>query len=581
MADSTKRTTEKRTRQTGKTRSAAAGAPRKTQKERKSVKIIPLGGLDQIGMNMTLIEYDDEILIVDCGQAFPGDDMPGIDSIIPDFEYLRANRDKIKAVVLTHGHEDHIGALPYFLKEFRVPIFGTRLTLGLVRGKIEEYNLKNISLNLVRPGELVTCGGFKVEFIRTNHSIGDAVALAIFTGAGVIIHTGDFKVDYTPIHGDMIDLQRFAELGKKKVLALMSDSTNALRKGYTMSERSVGHIFTEMFPQAKGRILVATFASNVDRVQQIINAAAMYGRKVVCVGRSMVNVINIALELDYLEVPQGVLIDISEMRHYEDDELVIITTGSQGEPMAALSRMASGEHKAIEIKEGDMVIFSSRPVPGNEKTVSRVINDLMARGAEVTYEDAHVSGHASQEELKLIYGLVKPKYFIPVHGEYRHLRGHADLIIGMGHPEENAIIMSNGTVLELENNFVKMSESIEVEPVLVDGLGVGDVGNIVLRDRKILSQDGLMVVTIGISKQTGSMISGPDIMSRGFVYVKESEDLIESCKHLVEVLVKNKTVKTSMDIYAIKGTIRDALREFLWKEIKRSPMILPVVLEIG
>lgn len=428
-------------------RSAASS----TAKERKSVKIIPLGGLDQIGMNMTIIECGEDIIIIDCGQAFPDDNMPGIDSIIPNFGYLRDNYSKIRGIVLTHGHEDHIGALPYFLREFRVPVYGTRLTLGLVRSKIEEFAIKNANLHLVQPGDSVELGSIKVEFIRTNHSIGDAVALAITTAAGVIIHTGDFKVDFTPIHGGVIDLQRFAELGHKKVLALLSDSTNAERPGYTMSERTVGKVFTEMFPQTQGRILVATFASNVDRVQQIINAAAMVGRKVVCVGRSMVNVINTALELDYLEAPDGVLIDISEMKHYDDDELVIITTGSQGEPMAALSRMASGEHKAIEIKEGDTVIFSSRPVPGNEKTVTKVINDLMVRGAKVTYQDAHVSGHASQEELKLIYSLVKPKYFIPVHGEFKHLKAHADLVKSMGHDDRNTIILKNGSVLKLDS----------------------------------------------------------------------------------------------------------------------------------
>ena len=551
-----------------------------SRKPRKTVKIIPLGGLDQIGQNMTLIECDDEIVIVDCGLAFPGDEMPGVDLIIPNFEYLRQNYDKIKGVVLTHGHEDHIGALPYFLREFKVPVYGTRLTLGLVRNKIEEFAIKNCNLVMVRPGDVVELGHIKVEFIRTNHSIGDAVALAITTAAGVLIHTGDFKVDYTPIHGDMIDLQRLAELGHKKVLALMSDSTNAERKGYTMSERTVGSAFTEMFPLAEGRILVATFASNVDRVQQIIDAAIQYGRKVVCVGRSMVNVINTALELDYLEVPDGVLIDISDMKNYNDDELVIITTGSQGEPMAALSRMASGEHKAIEIKEGDTVIFSSKPVPGNEKTVSRVINDLMVKGAKVTYEDAHVSGHASQEELKMIYSLVKPKYFLPVHGEYRHLRNHADLIKSMGHDERNAIIMCNGNVLELDSYSAKVSSYIDVEPVLVDGLGVGDVGNIVLRDRKILSQDGLMIVVIGLQRGNGEVVAGPDIVSRGFVYVKESEGLMEGCRNVVSHVLAANAPLNVMDWNNIKGLIRDSLRDYLWREIKRSPMILPIIMEV-
>ena len=550
------------------------------RRPRKTVKIIPLGGLDQIGQNMTLIECDDEIVIIDCGLAFPGDEMPGIDLIIPNFDYLRQNRDKIKGVVLTHGHEDHIGALPYFLREFHVPVYGTRLTLGLVRNKIEEFGIKGCNLIMVRPSDVVELGHMKVEFIRTNHSIGDAVALAITTAAGVLIHTGDFKIDYTPIHGDMIDLQRFAELGRKKVLAMMSDSTNAERKGYTMSERTVGSTFTEMFPQAQGRILVATFASNVDRVQQIIDAAIQYGRKVVCVGRSMVNVINTALELDYLEVPQGVLIDISDMKNYDDDELVIITTGSQGEPMAALSRMASGEHKAIEIKEGDTVIFSSKPVPGNEKTVSQVINALMLKGAKVTYEDAHVSGHASQEELKMLYSIVKPKYFLPVHGEYRHLHTHADLIKGMGHDMRNAIIMCNGNILELDAYSAQVTGYIDVEPVLVDGLGVGDVGNIVLRDRKILSQDGLMIVVIGLERSTGALVAGPDIVSRGFVYVKESEELMESCRQVVSHMLAENGPLNLMDWNNIKSMIRDNLRDYLWREIKRSPMILPIIMEV-
>lgn len=564
----------------GLKRTRAAQTTRLPARERKSVKIIPLGGLDQIGMNMTIIEYEDDIIIIDCGQAFPDDDLPGIDSIIPNFDYLRQNYNKIRGMVLTHGHEDHIGALPYFLREFRIPVYGTRLTLGLVRNKMEEFSIKNANLHLVVPGDVVELGKIKVEFIRTNHSIGDAVALAITTPAGVLVHTGDFKVDYTPIHGDVIDLQRLAELGHHKVLALMSDSTNAERPGYTMSERTVGHVFTDLFPQTEGRILVATFASNVDRVQQIINAAAMVGRKVVCVGRSMVNVINTALELNYLEVPEGVLIDLPEMKNYDDDQLVIITTGSQGEPMAALSRMASGEHKLIEIKPGDTVIFSSRPVPGNEKTVSRVINELMERGAKVIYQNAHVSGHASQEELKLIYSLVRPKYFIPVHGEFRHLRAHANLAIEMGHEDKNVIIMNNGTVLKLDSYCAVRQDSINVEPVLVDGLGVGDVGNVVLRDRKILSQDGLMIVVIGVKKGSGEVVGGPDIVSRGFVYVKESESMIDSCKDVVRKVLQNHSPILPSDWGNVKGQIRDSLRDYLWNEIKRSPMILPMIMEV-
>ena len=550
------------------------------KKARKVVKVIPLGGLDQIGRNMTVIECEDDILIIDCGLAFPGDEMPGIDSIISNFDYLRQKQDKIRGVVLTHGHEDHIGALPYFLKEFFVPVYGTRLTLGLVENKLREFNIKRYHLQLVQPGDTVALGNMKVEFIRTNHSIGDAVALAITTAAGVLIHTGDFKIDYTPIHGDMINLQRFAELGHRRVLALMSDSTNAERKGYTMSEKTVGKIFTEKFSQAKGRILVATFASNVDRVQQIINAAAAYDRKVVCVGRSMVNVINTAIELGYLEIPEGILIEMNEMNRYDDDELVIITTGSQGEPMAALSRMASGEHRMIEIKEGDTVIFSSKPVPGNEKTVSRVINDLMERGAQVTYEDAHVSGHASQEELKLIYNLVRPKYFLPVHGEYRHLQAHVDLIKEMGHDPRNAIIMTNGNILELDSYSAKVTGYVDVDPVLVDGLGVGDVGSVVLRDRKILSEDGLMIVVIGVEKRSGQVVAGPDIVSRGFVYVKESEELMENCRMVVRQVLAEKGALHMMDWNNVKSDIREALRGYLWREIKRNPMILPIIMEV-
>ena len=548
--------------------------------KRKKVRIIPLGGLDQIGQNMTLVECEDEILIIDCGLAFPENEMLGIDLIIPNFEYLRKNKEKIRGVVLTHGHEDHIGALPYFLKEFSVPVYGTRLTVGLVENKLKEFNLKRYSMTTVKPGDVITLGSFKVEFIRTNHSIGDAVALAITTPAGVLVHTGDFKVDYTPIHGDMIDLQRFADLGRRRVLALMSDSTNAERKGSTMSERSVGKTFTEMFPHAPGRKLVATFASNVDRVQQIIDAAAKYERKVVIVGRSMVNVVNTAIELGYLEVPEGLIIDIGDVRDYADEELVIITTGSQGEPMAALSRMASGEHRNIEIKQGDTVIFSSKPVPGNEKTVSKVINDLMSRGAEVTYEDAHVSGHASQEELKLIYSLVKPKYFIPVHGEFRHLKSHADLITDLGHDGRNSFILHNGNILELDSYSGKITGEIDVEPVLVDGLGVGDVGNIVLRDRKHLSEDGLMVVVMTLKHQTGQLVAGPDIVSRGFVYVRESENLMDGCRNVVIKTFERCKEQRVNDWSSIKNEIRDNLRDHLWREIKRSPMILPIIMEV-
>ncbi len=547
---------------------------------RNKVKIIPLGGLDQIGQNMTLIECEDEILIIDCGLAFPETDMLGIDLIIPNFDYLRKNTEKIKGVVLTHGHEDHIGSLPYFLREFHVPVFGTRLTNCLVENKMQEFGLQQYSLTTVKYGDVVKLGVFSVEFIRTNHSIADAAALAITTPAGVILHTGDFKVDYTPIHGDMIDLQRMAYLGRRKVLALMSDSTNARRSGFTMSERSVRSMFMDTFAKAEGRILVATFASNVDRVQQIINAASEYGRKVVVVGRSMVNVVQVAMDIGYLDIEDNVMIDVADMDLYDDDELVVITTGSQGEPMAALSRMASGEHRNIVIKPGDTVIFSSKPVPGNEKAVTRVINELMERGATVISEDTHVSGHASQEELKMIYSLVRPKYFIPVHGEYQHLRSHADLIIGLGHDERNTFLLRNGNVLELDAYSGKVVDNVEVEPLLVDGLGVGDVGNIVLRDRKLLSENGLLIVVMTLKYQTGELLAGPDIVSRGFVYVRESEELLEQCRTVVMNAFDACQEMHISDWSSIKNEIRDSLRAYLWKEMKRSPVILPIIMEV-
>ncbi len=547
---------------------------------RNKVKIIPLGGLDQIGQNMTLIECEDEILIIDCGLAFPETDMLGIDLIIPNFDYLRKNTEKIKGVVLTHGHEDHIGSLPYFLREFHVPVFGTRLTNCLVENKMQEFGLQQYSLTTVKYGDVVKLGVFSVEFIRTNHSIADAAALAITTPAGVILHTGDFKVDYTPIHGDMIDLQRMAYLGRRKVLALMSDSTNARRSGFTMSERSVRSMFMDTFAKAEGRILVATFASNVDRVQQIINAASEYGRKVVVVGRSMVNVVQVAMDIGYLDIEDDVMIDVADMDLYDDDELVVITTGSQGEPMAALSRMASGEHRNIVIKPGDTVIFSSKPVPGNEKAVTRVINELMERGATVISEDTHVSGHASQEELKMIYSLVRPKYFIPVHGEYQHLRSHADLIIGLGHDERNTFLLRNGNVLELDAYSGKVVDNVEVEPLLVDGLGVGDVGNIVLRDRKLLSENGLLIVVMTLKYQTGELLAGPDIVSRGFVYVRESEELLEQCRNVVLDAFDACKEMHITDWSSIKNEIRDNLRAYLWKEMKRSPVILPIIMEV-
>ena len=550
-------------------------------RKRKKVKIIPIGGLDRIGSNMTLIECDEQILVVDCGVAFPGSDMLGIDLIIPNFDYLRENREKLVGVVLTHGHEDHIGALPYFLREFQVPVYGTSLTLALVENKMQETNVKKYSLTVVKPGDVVTLGCFKTEFIRTNHSIGDATALAISTPVGVIVHTGDFKVDYTPIHGSMIDLPRFAELGKKEVLALMSDSTNAERPGYTMSERTVGKTLLDIFDRSEeSRIIVATFASNVDRVQQIFNAARDHGRKVVVMGRSMINVVNTAMETGYLEVPEGILIEIGDVNDYPDEEIVIITTGSQGEPLSALARMASGEHRNVTIKAGDKVIFSSKPVPGNEKTVTRVINELMKKGAEVVYENAHVSGHASQEELKLVYSLLKPKYFIPVHGEYKHLLAHKNLIQEMGHPEEDIFLMSVGDVLELDKVQGEVTDHMEIEDVLVDGLGVGDVGNIVLRDRKLLAENGLLIIVLTLKRGTGLIEAGPDIVSRGFVYVRESESLMEGCRKVVMEVFDMCKQRSINDWGSIKTEIRDALREYLWRETKRSPMILPIITEV-
>ena len=550
-------------------------------RKRKKVRIIPVGGLDRIGQNMTLIECEDQILVVDCGVAFPGSDMLGIDLIIPNFDYLRENREKVVGVVLTHGHEDHIGALPYFLREFQVPVYGTALTLALVENKMQESNVKKYSLTVVKPGDVVTLGCFKVEFIRTNHSIGDAAALAIGTPVCTIVHTGDFKVDYTPIHGSMIDLPRFAELGRKEVLAMMSDSTNAERPGYTMSERTVGKTLLDIFDRSgDSRIIVATFASNVDRVQQIFNAARDHGRKVVVMGRSMINVVNTAMEIGYLEVPDDILIEMGDVNDYPDNEIVIITTGSQGEPLSALARMASGEHRNVTIKAGDKVIFSSKPVPGNEKTVTRVINELMKKGAEVVYENAHVSGHASQEELKMVYALLKPKFFIPVHGEYKHLQAHKNLIQEMGHPSEDIFLMNVGDVLELDKVHGEIVDHMEMEDILVDGLGVGDVGNIVLRDRKLLAENGLLIIVLTLRRGTGLIEAGPDIVSRGFVYVRESETLMEGCRKVVMEVFDSCKQRSINDWGSIKTEIRDALREYLWRETKRSPMILPIITEV-
>ncbi len=553
-------------------------------KAKKKLKIIPLGGLQEIGKNITAFEYGEEILIVDCGLSFPEDEMLGIDLVIPDVTYLAKNKEKVRGIVLTHGHEDHIGALPYVLKEINVPVYGTRLTLGLVKNKLEEHRmLDTVQLQTVHAGQTIELGPFKVEFIRATHSIADAVSLAIFTPIGVIVHTGDFKIDYTPIEGEPMDLARFAELGKKGVLLLMCDSTNVERAGYTMSERTVGESLDEIFMNCKSRILVATFASNVHRVQQIINAAVKFDRKVSVLGRSMLNVLNVAMELGYLTVPEGVLVDMETLDRVPHDKLVIITTGSQGEPMSALSRITFSEHKKVEIVPGDVVIISASPIPGNEKLISRIVNELFKKGANVIYDalaDIHVSGHACQEELKLIHNLVKPKFFMPVHGEHRHLRQHCDLARKLGMPSENIFILDIGKVLELTNDSAKINGSVPAGKVLVDGLGVGDVGNVVLRDRKHLSQDGLIVVVITIEGDTGNVVAGPDIISRGFVYVRESEDLMEQLKQIANQAVNRFGGKNHGDWSARKSAIRDALRDCIYEKTKRKPMILPIIMEI-
>ncbi len=553
-------------------------------RKKKKLRIIPLGGLGEIGKNITVFEYGEDIIIVDCGIAFPEDDMLGIDLVIPDVTYLTKNKEKVKGFVLTHGHEDHIGALPYILKDLNVPLYGTKLTLGLVEQKLEEHGLLgSVKLKTVKQSDVIQLGCFKVEFIRSSHSIADSVALAIFTPEGVIVHTGDFKVDYTPIEGEPIDLARLAELGKKGVLLLMADSTNVEREGYTMSERTVGQTLDEIFMNSKSRILVATFASNVHRVQQIINAAVKFKRKVAICGRSMVNVVNVAMELGYMNVPEGVIIDIDNINKYPPEKLVIITAGSQGEPMSALSRMAAGKHRKVEIVAGDQVIISATPIPGNEKFVSRVVNDLFKKGAKVIYEalaDIHVSGHACQEELKLIHSLIKPKYFIPVHGEYRHLKQHGNLAHELGMPKENIFIMDIGNVLEITDGVAKLNGSVPSGRVLVDGLGVGDVGNIVLRDRKHLSQDGLIVVVISIESSTGELVAGPDVISRGFVYVRESEDLMEEIREISRRALLKCDERKKSDWATKKSIIRDALRDYLYEKTKRRPMILPIIMEV-
>ena len=546
------------------------------------LRIIPLGGLEQIGMNITAFEFEDSIVVVDCGLSFPEDDMLGIDLVIPDITYLKNNAHKVKGFVITHGHEDHIGALPYVLKELNVPVYATRLTIALIEHKLKEHNLlKSVKRKVVKHGQSINLGKFRIEFIKTNHSIADASALAIYSPAGIVVHTGDFKVDYTPVFGDAIDLQRFGEIGKKGVLALMCDSTNAERKGFTMSERTVGKTFDNIFAEHKNtRIIIATFASNVDRVQQIINSAYKYGRKCVVEGRSMVNVISTAAELGYLNVPENPLIELDQMKNYPDEQMVLITTGSQGESMAALSRMASNMHRKVQIKPGDTVIFSSNPIPGNEKAVSRVINELSMKGADVIFQDAHVSGHACQEEIKLIYSLVHPKYAIPVHGEYRHLKAQAQVAESLGIPKDNIFLLSSGDVLELDEEKAQVVDRVQTGAILVDGLGVGDVGNIVLRDRQHLAEDGILIVVLTLEKYSNQVLAGPDIVSRGFVYVRESEGLMDEAKHVVEEAIEDCMDRRVTDWGRLKTAIRDSLSEFLWKRTKRSPMILPIIMEV-
>ncbi len=550
--------------------------------EGSKIKVIPLGGLEQIGMNITAFEYEDSIVVVDCGLSFPADDMLGIDLVIPDVTYLKNNIDKVKAFVITHGHEDHIGALPYVLREVNVPIYATRLTMGIIENKLIEHKLMDITERIVVSfGQTVQLGQFKVEFIKTNHSIVDAAALAIYSPEGVIVHTGDFKVDYTPVYGDAIDLQRFAEIGRKGVLALMCDSTNAERPGFTPSEKTVGKTFDNLFNEHKNsRIFVATFASNVDRVQQIINTAHKFGRKVTVEGRSMVNIIETAIRLECISVPEETLVDIDMIRNYPPDRQVIITTGSQGESMAALSRMANGTHRKITVGAGDTVIFSSHPIPGNEKPVTKIINELLAKGVEVVFQDVHVSGHACQEEIKLIYTLIQPKYSIPAHGEYKHLKAQAKIAEELGMDKENIFILSSGDVLELSRDSAKVSGCVPVGDILVDGLGVGDVGNVVLRDRQHLAEDGILIVVMCLDQLSGELVAGPDIVSRGFVFVKESEDLVEEARALVESTVEGYITRHISDWGRIKTGTKDVLSEFIWKKTKRRPMILPIIQEV-
>ena len=554
----------------------------KQQETTSKLKIIPLGGLEQIGMNITAFEYEDSIIVVDCGLSFPEDDMYGIDLVIPDVTYLKENIDRVKGFFITHGHEDHIGAIPYVLKDINVPIYATKLTIGIIDNKLKEHNMLNtVKRKVVKYGQHINLGCFRVEFIKTNHSIQDAAALAIYSPAGIVVHTGDFKVDYTPVFGDAIDLQRFGEIGKKGVLALMCDSTNAERAGFTMSEKTVGKTINQIFEDhAASRIIIATFASNVDRVQQIINAAYKNGRKVVVEGRSMVNIIGTASELGYISIPENTLIDIEALKNYPDEQTVIITTGSQGESMAALSRMASGVHRKISIKPNDTIVLSSNPIPGNEKAVSNIINELSMKGANVIFQDVHVSGHACQEEIKLIYSLLHPKYAIPVHGEYRHLMAQARIAESLGMDKENIFILSSGDVLELDSESAAVKGRVTTGAVMVDGLGVGDVGNIVLRDRQHLAEDGIIIVVMTLEAGSGMVLAGPDIVSRGFVYVRGSESLMEEAKHVLDEKMQQCMDRNITDWSKIKAEVKDALGDFVWKETKRRPMIMPIIMEV-
>ena len=553
----------------------------KKQNNHSKLQIIPLGGLEQIGMNITAFRYEDSIIVVDCGLAFPEDDMLGIDLVIPDITYLTDNIDKVKGFVITHGHEDHIGALPYVLQQVNEPVYATRLTMGIINHKLEEKNLLNCTKRkVVKFGSTINLGCFRVEFIRTNHSIVDAAALAIYSPAGIVVHTGDFKVDYTPVFGDPIDLGRFAEIGKKGVLALMCDSTNAERPGFTLSEKTVGHTFDVLFQEHHDtRIIIATFASNVDRVQQIINTAHKYGRKAVIEGRSMVTIMEIAQQLGCIKVPDNTLIDIDELKNYPENKTVLITTGSQGESMAALSRMANGMHRKVSIGPTDTVIMSSHPIPGNEKAVTNIINELLMKGADVIFQDVHVSGHACQEDIKLIYTLVKPKFAIPVHGEYRHMLAQRRIAKNLGIPKNHIIIMQTGEVLEIDQNGAKINGTVKTGAILVDGLGVGDVGNVVLRDRQHLAEDGIVVVVFGIDTVNGVLQSEPAIVSRGFVYVKESDELIEEASQIVGDELQEALDRGTRDWGKLKGIVKDALSGYLWKKTNRRPMILPIIMD--